>query len=83
MTFNERLVELTYNHEKLLERPNVAIEGNGVYERYKYPVLTAEHAFKTGRYIGWYYGKTSPWARSSPWRHYNPPAPHPGCTPLF
>ena len=50
MTFNERLVELTYNHEKLLERPNVAIEGNGVYERYKYPVLTAEHAPLFWRY---------------------------------
>ena len=50
MTFNERLVELTYNHERLLERPNEPIEGNGVYERYKYPVLTAEHAPLFWRY---------------------------------
>ena len=50
MTFKERLVELTYNHERLLERPNEPIEGNGVYERYKYPVLTAEHAPLFWRY---------------------------------
>ena len=50
MTFDERLLELTYSHEKLLARPNEAIEGNGVYERYKYPVLTAEHAPLFWRY---------------------------------
>ena len=50
MTFNERLVELTVNHEKLLERPNEPLEGNGVYERYRYPVLTADHAPLFWRY---------------------------------
>ena len=50
MTFDERLVELTYNHEKLLERPNEPLEGNGVYERYRHPVLTAEHAPLFWRY---------------------------------
>ena len=50
MTFRERLAELKYKHGKLLERPNEAIEGNGVYERYKYPVLTAEHAPLFWRY---------------------------------
>ena len=50
MTFNERLVELTFNHERLLERPNVPLEGNGVYERYQHPVLTAEHAPLFWRY---------------------------------
>ena len=50
MTFNERLVELTYNQDELLARPNKPIEGNGVYERYKYPILTAEHAPLFWRY---------------------------------
>ena len=50
MTFNERLVELNYNHEQLLSRPNEPIMGNGVYERYKYPIVTAEHAPLFWRY---------------------------------
>ena len=44
MTFNERLVELTYNHDELLARPNKPVDGNGVYERYQNPILTGEHA---------------------------------------
>jgi 4-O-beta-D-mannosyl-D-glucose phosphorylase len=50
MTFNERLVDLTRNHEQLLSRPNEPLPGNGVYERYKYPILTAEHAPLSWRY---------------------------------
>ena len=50
MTFSERLVELNYNHEQLLSRPNEPIMGNGVYERYKYPIVTAEHAPLFWRY---------------------------------
>ncbi len=50
MTFNERLVNLTWNHEQLLARSNEPLEGNGIYERYKYPVLTAEHAPLFWRY---------------------------------
>ena len=50
MTFNERLVELTYNHDELLARPNKRLDGNGVYERYQYPILTAEHAPLFWRY---------------------------------
>ena len=50
MTYNERLVDLTWNHEQLLARPNEPLEGNGIYERYKYPVLTAEHAPLFWRY---------------------------------
>ena len=50
MTFNERLVELNSNHEQLLSRPNEPIVGNGVYERYKYPIVTAEHAPLFWRY---------------------------------
>ncbi len=50
MTFNERLVNLTWNHEQLLARSNEPLDGNGVYERYKYPILTAEHAPLFWRY---------------------------------
>ena len=50
MKFNERLVDLTFNHEQLLARPNEAVQGNGVYERYKYPILTADHAPLFWRY---------------------------------
>ena len=50
MTFNERLVELTYNHDELLARPNKPVDGNGVYERYQNPILTGEHAPLFWRY---------------------------------
>lgn len=42
--FTERLSQLRMAHKKLIERRNEKIEkSNGVYDRYKYPVLTAEH----------------------------------------
>ena len=44
MTFEERLEWLNSRHEALITRKNTPIEGNGVYERYEYPVLTAAHA---------------------------------------
>ena len=50
MDFKERLAWLEKSHESLLERPNSRIEGNGVYERYRYPVLTADHAPLFWRY---------------------------------
>ena len=50
MTFKDRLVALTFNQERLLERPNAPLEGNGVYERYCHPVLTADHAPLFWRY---------------------------------
>ena len=50
MTFNERLAEITFAHQQLLERPNTPIEGNGIFERYCHPVLTAEHAPLEWRY---------------------------------
>ena len=50
MNFNEKLAELTFDHERLLGRPNEAVGGNGVYERYKHPILTAEHAPLFWRY---------------------------------
>lgn len=43
--FNQKVKALNEEHEKLITRKNEKVEkGNGVYSRYKYPVLTAEHA---------------------------------------
>ena len=50
MTFEERLEWLKSRHEALITRKNVPIEGNGVYERYLHPVLTADHAPLFWRY---------------------------------
>lgn len=42
--FNERLINLKTKHESLITRTNIATEeSNGVYQRYQYPILTAEH----------------------------------------
>ncbi len=42
--FEHRLKRLTAQHEELISRPNVREEDtNGVYQRYKNPILTAEH----------------------------------------
>lgn len=38
--YRKTLVEAEY--ESLLKRRNVMIEGNGIFERYKYPIVTAE-----------------------------------------
>lgn len=50
MDFQKRLEKLRNEHEALLNRKNEAIEGNGVYERYKNPVLTGDHAPLFWRY---------------------------------
>ena len=44
MNFDERKEWLLASHSALLARKNVPIEGNGIYERWEHPVLTAEHA---------------------------------------
>ena len=42
--FDRRMEELRRAHEELINRKNKKKEGwNGVFERYEYPVLTAEH----------------------------------------
>ncbi len=48
--FEEKLAELRGEHEALLTRPNRPIEGNGIYERYENPILTAAHAPLEWRY---------------------------------
>lgn len=49
--FEKRSKALKKQHKELLERENEKQEpGNGVYERYKYPILTAEHTPLSWRY---------------------------------
>ncbi|MEX0988122.1 MAG: glycosidase [Bacteroidales bacterium] len=49
--FDKRLKKLYADHEKLVTRKNKKIKpGNGIYHRYKYPVLTAAHAPLIWRY---------------------------------
>ena len=48
--FDARLAELRRRQEELLSRPNRPLEGNGVCERYEFPVLTAAHAPIEWRY---------------------------------
>lgn len=50
MDYNERLAWLEREYTALVTKPNEPIEGNGVYERYKNPILTAEHAPLFWRY---------------------------------
>ena len=43
--FDKKIKELFKKHNELVKRKNVKLKGgNGVFSRYKYPVLTAEHA---------------------------------------
>lgn len=49
--FSERLSQLKTQHEALLARPNEPITpGNGIFRRYRYPVLTGAHAPLYWRY---------------------------------
>lgn len=49
--FNQRLRKLFREYEALIERPNrPADAGNGLFDRYKNPVLTAEHTPVFWRY---------------------------------
>ena len=42
--FEERVKALREHHEELLSRKNQPLPwGNGIYTKYKYPILTAEH----------------------------------------
>jgi len=43
--FDNQVKKLFRRHERLIMRRNEKCEnGNGIYDRYKYPILTAEHA---------------------------------------
>src|SRR5579872_6922951 len=50
-SFNKRLSKLNEWYAELIRRPNeVHAIGNGIFDRYKYPVLTAAHAPLFWRY---------------------------------
>src|SRR5690606_39273617 len=43
--FEQRKAYLTKQYEELISRPNAPLEGgNGIFERYQLPILTAAHA---------------------------------------
>jgi 4-O-beta-D-mannosyl-D-glucose phosphorylase len=49
--FRKKTLALRKRHEKLIARRNSRVpNGNGIYERYAYPVLTAEHTPLIWRY---------------------------------
>ncbi len=49
--FQQRYLELKNAHKELIHRKNVKIEpGNGIYERYQYPMLTSDHIPLDWRY---------------------------------
>jgi 4-O-beta-D-mannosyl-D-glucose phosphorylase len=49
--FARRVQQMMRRHEKLLGRENARVEGgNGVFDRYVNPVLTAEHTPLFWRY---------------------------------
>lgn len=51
MNFSDRLQWLRAEHEALLQRPNEALPSyNGIYTRYRNPILTAAHAPLEWRY---------------------------------
>lgn len=50
MDFKQRESFLRARHEELLKRINVPVEDNGIYERYEFPVVTADHAPLEWRY---------------------------------
>jgi Predicted glycosylase len=44
MVFDERLKYLVHEHENLIKRKNQVQDGvNGIYDKYKYPVITKNH----------------------------------------
>ena len=51
MDYQARIKALREHHEALLTRKNEPLEwGNGIYEKYRYPILTAEHTPLEWRY---------------------------------
>lgn len=51
MNFKEKVDQLFADHDELINRKNIKEEkGNGVYDRYRYPILTAAHTPVFWRY---------------------------------
>lgn len=58
--FQEKLRKLLAGHKKVIQRKNVRIQkSNGLFNRYKYPIITAEHVPLSWRYDFDY--KTNPY----------------------
>jgi len=50
-TFNQRLQKLTEEHEQLVKRKNIISKtGNGIFDRFEFPLLTAAHTPLFWRY---------------------------------
>lgn len=50
-TFEQKVAAVRARHEALLTRKNIRKEwGNGIYEKYEYPILTADHTPLEWRY---------------------------------
>ena len=50
-SFEQKVAAVRERHEKLITRPNVKKEwGNGIYDKYVYPIITAEHTPLEWRY---------------------------------
>ncbi len=46
---NDKIKQLIQGHEELITRENEPVKGgNGIFTRYKYPVLTAAHTLSSG-----------------------------------
>ncbi|MBR6169405.1 MAG: glycosidase [Bacteroidaceae bacterium] len=52
MDFKERMIIIRQQHEELLTRENKPVEhlGNGIYQKYQFPILTADHTPLEWRY---------------------------------
>ncbi len=58
-TFEYRKNLVLARYEELVTRPNIMLEGNGIYNRYKNPVVTADMVPPTWRYD--FNPETNPW----------------------
>lgn len=57
--FEQRKALVLSRYEELIKRKNIPIEGNGVYRRYRYPVITADHVPPFWKYD--FNPETNPW----------------------
>lgn len=58
-TFEYRKNLILARYEELVTRPNIMLEGNGIYNRYKNPVVTADMVPPTWKYD--FNPETNPW----------------------
>lgn len=58
-TFEYRKNLVLARYEELVTRPNIKLEGNGIYNRYAHPVVTADMVPPTWKYD--FNPETNPW----------------------